>query len=255
VVINVENVPPILILVNLVSVTELKLHIVSVHQELMMMVSMPTVHHVLINAENVTSMDVLNVVETEFPQMVTVFAKEDSMKTEYVNVQPVIINVKLVQPMNIVNIVPPIEFKLMLQVVHVQSVLMKPELLNVQFVLINVVLVVISLPVLFVLNIELTSHLVTVKMDTMKVPKSVENVLINVELVKVHRITVSSVLKEEFTNLLVTAQPVNTMMVLTILLVMIVLHNVLLVQEDLIIVSNVLETELTQMFAHVKPNI
>jgi hypothetical protein len=233
----------------------LKLHIVFVLPELMMMVSMPSVHHVPINAENVTSMDVLNVVETEFPKMVTVFAKEDSMKMEYVNAQLATINVKLVQPMNIVNIVPPIEFKLMLQVVHVQSVLMKPELLNVQFVLINVVPVVISLPVLFVLNIELTSHLVTVKMDTMKVPKSVENVLINVELVFILKIIVKSALKEEFTNLLVIVQLVNTMMVITILLVMIVLHNVLPVPEELIIVSNVLETELTQMFAHVKPNI
>jgi hypothetical protein len=120
VVINVENVPLILILANLVSVTESKLHIVSVHQELMMTVSMPSVHHVPINAENVTSMDVLNVVETEFPKMVTVFAKEDSMKTEFVNAQLAIINVKLVQPMNIVNIVLPTEFKLINLLVHVQ---------------------------------------------------------------------------------------------------------------------------------------
>lgn len=132
---------------------------------------------------------------------------------------------------------------------------MKPELLNVQLVLINVVPVVIILPVLLVVNIELTSQLVTVKTDTMKVPKSVENVLINVELVYILRIIVKSVLKEEFTLQLATALPVNTMMVITILLVMIVLHNVLPVPEELIIVLNVLETELTQMFAHVKPNI
>jgi hypothetical protein len=170
---------------------------------------MPTVHHVLINAENVISMDVLNVVETEFPQMVTVFVKEDSMKTEYVNVQPVIINVKLVQPMNIVNIVPPTEFKLTHLPVHVQLELMKPELLNVQLVLINVVPVVITLPVLPVVNIELTFQPVIVKMDTMKMHKSVENVLINVELVSILWITVF-VMKEELIHQPVIVQPVNT---------------------------------------------
>jgi len=127
--------------------TELTPQLVNVQPAIMMMVCLPSVQLVLMNAKNVTLTDVLPVVETESMLPKVAHVQVDIMTMLTVNVHNVTINVLNVLLINNVLFVLLIELLKIPHLAHVQLDIMKMVSLHAHNVLTNVLLVLIILPV------------------------------------------------------------------------------------------------------------
>jgi hypothetical protein len=235
-------------IVHLVLLTELMLHLVTVHQATMKMMLTLSVHLVLTNVENVLLNIVLLVVETDkWPLITNVLAQVPPMKIPPVNVQPVTILVLNVTNITNVTFVLLTDHKSVYQNVLAQLELMTTKSLYAHLAHTNAWLVELAESVILVNSQESKNHIVIVLMDTMNKPKSVNHVLTNAWPVLLKNIA-PNVLETEPVSQIVIAHLEDLITEKMIHNVILVLSNVNLVLEEPITVTNVPETESTHTF-------